>query len=48
MDDIIIMGGDLRNIEEVKAQLKSPLPINDLGEVHHFLGIEIKKTSGGY
>jgi hypothetical protein len=42
VDDIIV-GGQLSEVEAVKADLKGAFSIKDLGELHLFLGMEVER-----
>ena len=43
VDDLIVIGDDDENINDVKRKLKSEFKISDLGELKYFLGIKIVK-----
>nr|GEX47230.1 ribonuclease H-like domain-containing protein [Tanacetum cinerariifolium] len=47
VDDIIITGNSVSNIEKFKLFLKSKFMIKDLGKVKYFLGIEVVDTDKG-
>ncbi|GJZ76996.1 ribonuclease H-like domain-containing protein [Tanacetum coccineum] len=47
VNDIIITGNSLDNIEEFKNFLKSKFQIKDLGKLKYFLGIEVIETDQG-
>ena len=47
VDDIILTGNDEHLIKEVKKALLSEFDMKDLGDLHFFLGLEIKYTSEG-
>ncbi|XP_047949217.1 uncharacterized mitochondrial protein AtMg00810-like [Salvia hispanica] len=47
VDDMLIMGISSSGIAKVIAQLNKKFSLKDLGEVKHFLGVEVSKTSGG-
>ncbi|GJV60970.1 ribonuclease H-like domain-containing protein [Tanacetum coccineum] len=47
VDDIIIIGNNVSEIEKFKVYLKSKFMIKDLGKLKYFLGIEIIDTSKG-
>ncbi|GJV23341.1 ribonuclease H-like domain-containing protein [Tanacetum coccineum] len=47
MDDIIITGNNVSEIEKFKVFLKSKFMIKDLGKLKYFLGIEIVDTEKG-
>ncbi|KAE8693687.1 hypothetical protein F3Y22_tig00110794pilonHSYRG00085 [Hibiscus syriacus] len=44
VDDIVITGSTLTDVEEVVAMLKDRFSLKDLGELRYFLGIEVKKS----
>ncbi|XP_057789688.1 uncharacterized mitochondrial protein AtMg00810-like [Salvia miltiorrhiza] len=47
VDDILITGSLPSDIQQVIHQLNTHFSLKDLGDVHHFLGIEITKTAHG-
>ncbi|GJS02576.1 ribonuclease H-like domain-containing protein [Tanacetum coccineum] len=47
VDDIIITGNSLPEINKVKQFLKTKFMIKDLGKLKYFLGIEVLDTSNG-
>ncbi|KAL3651407.1 hypothetical protein CASFOL_004409 [Castilleja foliolosa] len=47
VDDILVTGNDESAIQRLIEKLKKHFTLKDLGEIHHFLGIEVKKTSVG-
>ncbi|XP_071695508.1 uncharacterized protein [Rutidosis leptorrhynchoides] len=47
VDDIVITGNDISQIEQFKKFLKTNFIIKDLGEFKYFLGIEVLKTEKG-
>jgi transposase InsO family protein len=47
VDDLVIAGKDSRNIAKVKKQLAGAFKMKDLGELTHFLGMRVTKTSNG-
>lgn len=47
VDDIIIASNNSRYILEIKKILESEFCMKDMGEVHHFLGIQIQRTAEG-
>ncbi|XP_071739845.1 uncharacterized mitochondrial protein AtMg00810-like [Rutidosis leptorrhynchoides] len=47
VDDIIITGNNISEVEKVKHFLKTKFMIKDLGELKYFLGIEVIKTKDG-
>ncbi|KAJ0900510.1 putative RNA-directed DNA polymerase [Helianthus annuus] len=47
VDDIVITGNSVCEIDSVKQKLRSKFLIKDLGELKYFLGIEVIKQSSG-
>jgi hypothetical protein len=47
VDDIIITGNSVTEIEKFKAFLNSKFMIKDLGKLRYFLGIEVNDTNDG-
>ncbi|MCO5559846.1 hypothetical protein L7F22_013450 [Adiantum nelumboides] len=47
VDDLIIGGDALKDIEHVKALLQKQFDKKDLGELRYFLGIEMIRNEGG-
>ncbi|GJZ38593.1 ribonuclease H-like domain-containing protein [Tanacetum coccineum] len=47
VDDLVITGNDIKEIESFKSFLKIKFKIKDLGELKYFLGIEVLKTEIG-
>ncbi|KAJ0845012.1 putative RNA-directed DNA polymerase [Helianthus annuus] len=47
VDDVIIVGNDLKRIEEVKVFLNDKFSIKDLGILKFFLGIEVARIKEG-
>ena len=47
VDDLVITGSNMGEIENLKTQLRSEFEMTDLGELSYFLGIEFMKTSRG-
>ena len=41
MDNQVITGPDLAEINRVKSQLSAAFEMKDLGDLHYFLGIEV-------
>lgn len=48
VDDMLIIGTNMKGIDETKAYLSSCFQMKDLNEVDTILGIKVKKISGGY
>ncbi|MCO5551837.1 hypothetical protein L7F22_005340 [Adiantum nelumboides] len=47
LDDLIIGGDALEDVEHVKALLCKQFDLKDLGELRYFLGIEMIRNEGG-
>ena len=47
VDDLIVGGDNLDEIEHVKGLLKLKFDMKDLGDLRYFLGIEIIRTPDG-
>jgi hypothetical protein len=47
VDDLVIIGADLDEINRVKRELATLLDMKDLGGLHYFLGIEVISTPEG-
>ena len=47
VDDLIILGADLKSIEEVKRLLKERFEMKDEREARVVLGIRIQRSSDG-
>ena len=47
VDDLVITGNSVTEIEKFKVFLKNKFKIKDLGELKYFLGIEVLKTKSG-
>ena len=47
VDDIIVIGSSQEAIIALLNDLKKDFSLKDLGDLHYFLGIEVKWTSGG-
>ena len=47
LDNLVIPGADLSDVNRVQALLSSLLEIKDLGNMHYFLGIEVIHTPPG-
>ncbi|KAI0518628.1 hypothetical protein KFK09_006064 [Dendrobium nobile] len=48
VDDILITGSDLAQIQHTISQLSKAFTMKHLGEVHEFLGINIHKTNNSF
>ncbi|MGV7513054.1 reverse transcriptase domain-containing protein, partial [Mycobacterium kansasii] len=47
VDDVLVAGNDLTEIESLKKSLHYSFTIKDLGKAKYFLGLEIAQTSTG-
>ena len=47
VDDLVITGANLGEIDRVKLQLAASFDMKDLGDLHYFLGIEVIRTPEG-
>ena len=47
VDDLVITGADLAEINRVKLQLAASFDMKELGDLHYFLGIEVIRTPEG-
>ena len=47
VDDLIVGGDHVANVEHVKNLLNKEFDMKDLGELHYILGIEIIHTNEG-
>jgi hypothetical protein len=47
VDDLVITGADLEEINRVKRQLAASVEMKDLGDLHYFLVIEVIRTPEG-
>jgi hypothetical protein len=47
VDDIILASSDQKATDGLLRQLTSEFDLKDLGNLHYFLGIEVKKVSDG-
>jgi len=47
VDDVILTGNSLKDIEDVKALLNSAFKIKDLGNLKYFLGFEVARSKKG-
>jgi hypothetical protein len=46
MDDIVLTAS-LALLRRIIAALQQEFSMKDLGELHHFLGMHVQRTSGG-
>jgi hypothetical protein len=47
VDDIIVASSTQQATTDLLKDLKADIALKDLGELHYFLGIEVKKTQDG-
>lgn len=47
VDDVILAGNNLQDIEDTKLFLKDQFKLKDLGELKYFLGIEVARSNKG-
>ncbi|KAL3634153.1 hypothetical protein CASFOL_021207 [Castilleja foliolosa] len=47
VDDMLITGNDENSVHRIIEGLKMQFALKDLGEIHHFLGVEVIKTTQG-
>ena len=47
VDDLVITGANIANIDQLKEALKQSFDMSDLGEVKNLLGIQIKRLEDG-
>ncbi|KAJ0985480.1 hypothetical protein J5N97_003836 [Dioscorea zingiberensis] len=47
VDDIIVTSSSVQAVDDLLKQLQKEFAIKDLGDLHYFLGIEVKKESSG-
>lgn len=47
VDDLMLTGSNMQDIEEFKSVMKSEFEMTDLGKLAYFLGMEILITSKG-
>jgi hypothetical protein len=47
VDDLVITGADLEEINRAKRQLAASFEMKDLGDLHYFLGIKVIRTPEG-
>ena len=44
LDDLVITGADVGEIDRLKLQLAASFDVKDLGDLHYILGIEVIRT----
>ena len=47
VDDIIVTGNSEKAVAALLGDLKQDFAFKDLGDLHYFLGIEVKQEKGG-
>ncbi|XP_043714849.1 uncharacterized mitochondrial protein AtMg00810-like [Telopea speciosissima] len=47
VDDMIITGNDEGEVAKLRAELSIRFEMRDLGELNHFLGLEVEKVNDG-
>jgi hypothetical protein len=47
VDDLVITGGDPRDISTFKEEMKATFKMSDLGLLHYYLGLEVKQSGSG-
>jgi hypothetical protein len=47
VDDLLITGSSVLEIQKFKKQMEKLFKMSDLGVLHYYLGIEVKKKDGG-
>lgn len=47
VDDLVITGGDLKELEQFKEEMKGTFQMSDLGLLKYYLGMEVNQTPGG-
>jgi histone deacetylase 1/2 len=47
VDDIIVTGSSQEAIDALLRDLKQDFSLKDLGDLHYFLGIEVRKDEDG-
>ena len=48
VDDLIITGDSVQEIERFKAQMTNKFSMSDLGLLSYYLGIEVNQSSGAF
>lgn len=48
VDDLLLAGNNLKEINHLKQMLSSTFKMKDLGNVSYFLGLEISRSSAGF
>lgn len=47
MDDLIITGNDEDELQRIRGKLSIRFQTKELGELKHFLGLEVERTKDG-
>lgn len=47
VDDIIVIGDDTKELDEIKRMMSREFEVKDLGRLRHFLGMEIARNKKG-
>ncbi|XP_020233074.1 uncharacterized protein LOC109813326 [Cajanus cajan] len=47
MDDLIIIGDDKKEVHQIKSNLSVRFQMKELGELKHFLGLEVERRKDG-
>jgi hypothetical protein len=47
VDDLVITGGNQRDIDEFKQHMKATFQMSDLGLLHYYLGLEVHQSEEG-
>jgi hypothetical protein len=47
IDDLVIMGGNLDELKQIKEEMKSTFQMADLGLLQYYLGLEVSQGEGG-
>jgi hypothetical protein len=47
VDDLIITGGDHKELEQFKEEMKATFQMSDLRLLKYYLGLEVNQTPGG-
>ena len=47
VDDLILTRGDMEMLNKFKKSMMKEFEMTDLGELHHFLGIEVYQSKEG-
>nr|KYP67735.1 hypothetical protein KK1_024087 [Cajanus cajan] len=47
VDNLIITGDDEKEVHQIKSNLSVRFQMKELGELKHFLGLEVERTKDG-